>query len=112
MSDVVRVAPREIKDVIRRCCQVRNVDAGVANEIGAAVMEAHVAGARALTQFVAALEADAVDETFQVTPVVDEVDTPNPYRDGVEVDAATWAELHRVAEAFLVSAELLDGFDQ
>ena len=109
----MNVAPREIRDVVRRCCQVRQVDAGVADAIGGAVMDAHLQGIPALAQFVDALDTDGIDANFTVRHAPPLGESPeNPYRDGVEVDATLWTELHTVAEAFLVSAELLDGFTE
>ena len=100
--------------MVRRCCQVREVDAGVADGIGSAVMDAHLTGRPAVAQFVAALDAQTVDGTFQVDASPSSVTEAaiDPYRNGVEVDEVLWAQLHAVAEAFLVSAELLDGFDE
>lgn len=115
LGETLLVAPREIRDVVRRCCQVRQIDAGIADQIGIDVLDAQLHGLPAIATFVAALRADVVTASFSVdrsqSGAADNADPTNPYRDGVEVNTEMWTELHEVAEAFLVSAELLDGFE-
>lgn len=110
--NALSVAPREISDIVNRCCRVHGVDPGVAQQIGKDVMAAHLIDGSALSTFAdAARTADLHAFTITAsssTPAGDEA--PDPYRAGVEVDAAVWSELHKISQAFLVSAELLDSF--
>ncbi len=76
-------------------------------------MADHVAGGSGLTQFVDALRRDELDVHFVIEagPMRPIDAAANPYRDGIEVSSEIWTELHSSSAAFLVSAELLDSFE-
>lgn len=109
--DTVRVAPREISDVVTRCCRVRGVDPGVAQQIGVKVMEAHLRDGTSLDAF-AAVARNGDPTTFSATPQLGASagSVTDAYQFGVAVNAATWDDVYEMSQAFLVSAELLDSF--
>lgn len=65
------VAPREIVDIVYRCCRVANVDPGSSDDIAQAVAEAELVGTAGLAGFLSHHAAGSLDDVAVALRAID-----------------------------------------
>lgn len=112
-AGALTVAPREIHDLVERCCRVAGRDPGIATLIATRVTALEIDTGSGVERFVEAFDDDALD-ALQWVDAVHGASAGDPgrrrsaHRVGVAIDHDLFAALERRAARFLVAEAVLD----
>ncbi len=113
MSSLVTVAPREVRDLVERCCRLAGCDPGTAAMAAERVTAAQIDSGDGVERFMTACDdGELVTSPWAAARPLERSPSPDRvlavHRAGLCLDRSLFARLEERARGFLVAEALLD----